>query len=553
MKSFLPITICICSFLFSNTGCFAQSFHEIGSYAFETNEFNGAIYYFSVYDNDYYLTRLDESNTPQLLKKAWFEGNMIEYEVEQFNQKLYYGASEFDYDDDGNIYGQELWVSDGTVNGTYMVKDINLGIDAFGNPNGSYPDNMTVLNGHLYFIASDATHGRELWVSDGTEAGTHIVKDVRVGTGESYITEIVVMNNRLYFFASSTGTGFELWTSDGSEAGTYMVPFSSPETTPHNPMRLRASSDLLYFGAKTSASMNNYNYELWSSDGEEVWMVTDINGTEDGSVDINSDFTVFNDKLFFTANDGVHGKELWSSDGTEEGTVLVKDIAVGADNSSFYFSFVYDGNIYFKAHNPTADHSDIWKTDGTEAGTELFFPLNESLFANLFPCYSILNGKMYLQASVDEYGAQLWRCDLDGGNIERLMPQGLTAANASSSMYMKMANNSIYYNANFGEIWELGKLWKYVDGNVSVDDNSIGINLNLYPNPTNNNLMIQLPREHNLTAIEIIDASGKMISTENISHQTSLIHNVSSLAAGVYFVKLYNGRNVMQIKRFIKN
>lgn len=553
MKSFLLIAISMFSLLFISKRFHAQSFQEIGAYAFETIEVNGVVYYFSIYDNDYYLTRLDNSNNPQLLKKAWFEGNMIHYEAEQFNQKLYYGASEFDYYDDGNIYGQELWVSDGTVNGTYMVKDINPGIDAFGNPNGSYPDKMIVLNNQLYFVASDATHGRELWVTDGTETGTHIVKDIRTGTGESFIADIVVMNNRLYFFASSTGSGFELWTSDGSEPGTYMIPFSSSEATPHNPMRLRASSNLLYFGAKTSASMNNYNYELWSSDGEEIWMVTDINGTDEGSVEINSDFTVFNDKLFFTANDGVHGEELWSSDGSEEGTALVKDIAVGADNSAFYFSFVYDGNIYFKAHNPTADHSDIWKTDGTEAGTELFFPLNESLFANLFPCYSILNGKMYLQASVDDFGAQLWRCDLDGESMERLMPDGLTASNAASSMYMLMANNSIYYNANYEEAWQWGKLWRYTDGIVSVDDIGVDAVLQLFPNPSNNYLTVQLPSKHNFTAYEIIDASGKMITTENIIYQTSVIHNVSSLAAGLYFVKLYDGSNVMQIKRFIKN
>jgi ELWxxDGT repeat protein len=67
-------------------------------------------------------------------------------------------------------YGQELWTSDGTAAGTMMVKDINPGAG------GSSRGTLTNFNGTLYFSANDGTHGFELWKSDGTAAGTTMVK-----------------------------------------------------------------------------------------------------------------------------------------------------------------------------------------------------------------------------------------------------------------------------------------------------------------------------------------------------------------------------------------
>ena len=82
--------------------------------------------------------------------------------------------------DDG-INGQELWTSDGTSAGTTLVKDINPGI-----AKSSYRGALTNVGGTLFFSATDGTNGYELWKTDGTSTGTHIVKDIRIGASSAY-------------------------------------------------------------------------------------------------------------------------------------------------------------------------------------------------------------------------------------------------------------------------------------------------------------------------------------------------------------------------------
>ncbi len=124
------------------------------------------------------------------------------------NNKLYLNAV-----DVTGTEGSELWVTDGTTTGTHIV--INLSTGGSGNPKG-----MTVYNNKLYFSASDDTHGEELFGTDGTGAGTLLVKDILVGTNSSLPRASIVYNGFLYFATTNTN---ELWKTDGTEAGTVLV------------------------------------------------------------------------------------------------------------------------------------------------------------------------------------------------------------------------------------------------------------------------------------------------------------------------------------------
>jgi ELWxxDGT repeat protein len=119
-----------------------------------------------------------------------------------FNNLLYFKA------DDG-VHGEELWVSDGTTDGTYMLKDISL-VNATVSPNS-----FTPYNHLIFFQADDGINGRELWTTDGTESGTTLFLDINAGSGHGSPNNFFVFNGKLYFSANNGANGFELWLATG--------------------------------------------------------------------------------------------------------------------------------------------------------------------------------------------------------------------------------------------------------------------------------------------------------------------------------------------------
>src|SRR5262249_43915428 len=139
------------------------------------------------------------------------------------NGELFFSASD-------GVHGRELWKSDGTEAGTVLVKDIYpgfgyyyIGEDVQYYPNSSNPMELTNVNGELFFTADDGVHGRELWESDGTEAGTVLVKDINPGGASSSPSRLTNLNGTLFFGAFDSTHGPGLWKSDGTADGTVLV------------------------------------------------------------------------------------------------------------------------------------------------------------------------------------------------------------------------------------------------------------------------------------------------------------------------------------------
>ncbi|MEO0968439.1 MAG: ELWxxDGT repeat protein, partial [Cyanobacteria bacterium J06639_18] len=114
---------------------------------------------------------------------------------------LYFSAAE--NNSEGEIQDKELWKSDGTNAGTVEVKDINPG------DGSSDPENLTDVKGTLYFTVDDGTNGRELWKSDGTEDGTVLVKDIISGSASSEPNNLTEVNGKLFFTADDSHNGTE--------------------------------------------------------------------------------------------------------------------------------------------------------------------------------------------------------------------------------------------------------------------------------------------------------------------------------------------------------
>jgi ELWxxDGT repeat protein len=172
---------------------------------------------------------------------------------------------------------------------------------------------LTHAGGTLFFSAHDPIHGRELWKSDGTADGTIMVKEIATvpfptpgwDASPLYLTSV---NNTLFFVANDGIHGYELWRSDGTEAGTVMVKDINPSGTASLGQLTNVNGTLFF-----KANDGIHGSELWKSDGTEAStvMVQDINPSGDASP---GKLTVVDGKLFFKADDGVHGNELWATE-----------------------------------------------------------------------------------------------------------------------------------------------------------------------------------------------------------------------------------------------
>jgi len=261
-------------------------------------------------------------------------------------------------------FGTEVWRSDGTTAGTYRVTDIRTG------PASSDPRFLTAVGPDLYFsvaqnvwkvgatgapafvhifpgirdVAMLDSHtvllridnnqlNDELWKSDGTEAGTVLLGRFGANTSIRPDPRLVKAGGSVYFAASSrTQTGdVELWKTDGTVAGTIRVKDINPgETNASAPIGLTPWGDRVFFSATDPAA----GRELWVSDGTDAGThrVKDVNpGPSDGVATFNPGalWGAIGDRFYFTADDGTHGTELWSTDGTEGGTTMLHDTAPG--------------------------------------------------------------------------------------------------------------------------------------------------------------------------------------------------------------------------------
>lgn len=219
-------------------------------------------------------------------------------------------------------------------------------------------DDLTVVGATVYFTASDAIHGAELWKSDGTAAGTEIVKDIQPGPAGSFPSQLTHVNGTLYFRANG-----RLWKTDGSLQRTVPI-HSQAGDGPLSPGELTALDGTLYFRAFDGL----HGMELWRSDGTPsgTFRVRDLHP---GLSDSNPrEFTVLGRRMYFISSLGASRYALFRSDGTETGTVLVKTINSGLRGTPPSKLVTVEDALYFTSFD-VRNGARLWKSDGTEAGT----------------------------------------------------------------------------------------------------------------------------------------------------------------------------------------
>ncbi|GAB5442053.1 MAG: hypothetical protein Fues2KO_24020 [Fuerstiella sp.] len=439
-----------------------------------------------------------------------------------WNNQFYFGA------DDGN-HGHELWRSDGTAAGTQIVADIGSGpnglspafltalsyrlliqtdmFGAFGSQlwtsdgttagtqyladpdgvSGHIQGSMVAAAGKTWFIANDGSTGSELWVTDGLAAGTYRVRDLNPGSGDGITSIIGIHSQGVYARGTDGIKGDELVVSDGTAAGTFVadiaegtpavgirgsvafgrdllvatqqglyrvdpVTSNSVRLTTHAASQLTVSGSRAFFVA--NASTFSFDQELWVTDGTITGtvLVKDIRpGTTSSEPKL---LTAFDGGIFFVANDGTRGSELWVSYGNEFNTVLYHEFVAGAAsgaidqlmvvgdqlfvvaNDTLFVksgsTFVsrgpalraslmpWNGVLYYAGHTAATGY-ELWRTDGTTSGTWMVADINPG------PASSFPGGGV--SSSSEESGS-------GGANLESRLIFRATQANGSSQLYV---------------------------------------------------------------------------------------------------------------------
>jgi ELWxxDGT repeat protein len=311
-----------------------------------------------------------------------------------------------------------LWVTDGTLSGTKKISTTILYGQAAG-----------LMNGKIIFSGRSDAAGYELFITDGTQVGTTLLKDINPGAPSSDPgNDFVQMNGFIYFTAYRPAEGRELWRTDGTNGGTTLVKDIRPGTESSNladSFQLFSTGTYLLFAARTPTA----GIELWKSGGTDATtaLLKDINtGHANADSSNPNNFFLLGTTVLFTATDATHGEEIWKTDGTADGTIILKDINPGAPSSTnieiipgfgfpIFFGFhAYNNRAFFQATDG-ASYGEVWSTDGTPGNTALLkdiIPGTEfsGSYISLFDAVNLSN-KFMFGVWVDGQRSELWQSD----------------------------------------------------------------------------------------------------------------------------------------------
>jgi ELWxxDGT repeat protein len=342
-------------------------------------------------------------------------------------------------------HGEELWVSDGSQTGTKRILDIWPGILP------SLPDNLTAAGNRLFFTAVDPQVDRALWVTDGTPAGTQRIFTAPdemdsaywelIGYGEQVIFGLISENeayckvwrtdgtqdgtvmllenvclkqgalydNKLYFSGTNTlGWTQSLWSTDGTILGTQPVILDLPDESVEAFEQMVPTQSGLYISARG----------FFEENGSMLYRITP-SGIGSGPLILFyeslgmriQEMAGFGQQLGLIVTHFLPGSqpssyELWVSDGTPEGTRMVRDNLAAANHLT-----PVESQLFFSATESTDGNEQIWQSDGTKPVTD--YPQQRCSSTPGQNSFLFHNGRFYLSLN-DEWvnppgnGCELW-------------------------------------------------------------------------------------------------------------------------------------------------
>ncbi|MCC7026757.1 MAG: T9SS type A sorting domain-containing protein [Saprospiraceae bacterium] len=439
----------------------------------------------------------------------------------EFNGQLLFAAQE-------NLHGLELWISDGTDAGTHIVKDINPGSSE--SMSGSVGKGRQIISfkNKAYFFAKDKPgENPALWETDGTEQGT-----IKIFTFNSTFPDpnnLTIFQNNLYFTVKENSTiGYELYSFDISSKSLKLVKdITSNDDTKFS--EITSSSKYIYFVGQSTIDGNN----IYVSDGTEqgtkaIKKIIKVGFNPAGK------FTFTNDKTFFFTNDSI-----FVTDGSSAGTINL-GLKVHNTNAS---NWVSDGDkIYFEGINPTTNLGyELYQSDGTIQGTKIVKDLNTGSDGS-DPAYLTLIGKtLYFVANDGVKGSEIYYTDGTSAGT-KLLYDIVTGPSSSSPRYLKyFGSKHLFFYQN--------------DNIVGLEPYSFELNIigTIDPKSKLKSLQVKsfkdhwevlLPQDINIKSdkatLQLYDLSGKILTKININGKyTSNILIPKPTISGVYYMQLY--------------
>jgi ELWxxDGT repeat protein len=384
-----------------------------------------------------------------------------EYIVKDINPGGGWSSIDFKFRIDNNFYfvansglGNELWVSDGTIDGTEVLKDIDP--EPF---EGSNPENFVEYNSSWYFTADDGINGKELWKTDGTSGGTVMVNDINPGLSGSDVDGLVAINGLLYFSANDGVNGIELWKSDGTASGTEMVADIFSGVASSFPEFMVALGNDILFAANDGIN----GKELWKSNGTSAGTIMIKDVYPGVSSSFPQELTSVGNKVYFIGDDGVNGKEVWRTDGTSSGTALTADIYPGPGHPQVSDLNAAGNYLFFVADNGT-NGVELFRSDANAV-----IPLSElvEIFPDTFgstpSAFIELNGDLVFNANNGLNGFEIWKANASDGSVA-IIKDIFPGDTSSSPVMLAVLNNELIFKARGQGIGF--ELWK-TDGSES--------------------------------------------------------------------------------------
>jgi len=376
-----------------------------------------------------------------------------------------------------NIY-TELWVTDGITGHTHMVDDICVNI-------GSDPNELTDFNGSLVFLAANCVQsGNSLYRTQGLYGSIGLL-------GGDHADGLTVIDGQVYFVSIFEGYGSELSVSNGVTPGIGRLTDINPGAYSAEIYHLTKLDSLILFRAYEP----DHGAELWSYNPQTltVRLVKDINPGANNS-SFPDQLIAYKGKLYFSASDGVHGTELWVSDGTEAGTVMLKNISEEPGDVAYHSNptqfFATEDLLFFRADD-YIHGAELWQTDGTEQGTKMT--------------------------------ADIW-------------PSGYESSDPGG---FAQVGDYLVFNAWHSER-TLYSLNLHPGSTAGLEDATQISLFHIYPNPASTSIIIESVSGSSFQ-YTILDISGRKVLNGSVpgGEQTRL--DISSLKSGLYFMKAYTG------------